>query len=218
MKLIGMFDSPYVRRVAISLDHFGLHYEHADWSVGKDLERIRAHSPLGRVPALVLDDGAVLTDSAAILDHLDEQIGPARALLPANGVLRRESLRIMANAVGAAEKAREIIHESLRPMDKRFEPWVTRCRSQMHGALQLVESVCAQRAAHKWLVEERMTQADISIACVFTFLSESGSLGGESTRYPALATFTARCEALPLFQDNHRRWFAFTPATPPQKD
>jgi glutathione S-transferase len=218
MKLIGMFDSPFVRRVAISLDHFGLHYEHADWSVGKDLARIREHSPLGRVPALVLDDGAVLTDSTAILDHLDEQIGPARALLPASGSLRRESLRILGNTMGAAEKAREIIYESLRPADKRYEPWVVRCRSQMHGALQLIESVCAHRMTHKWLVDERMTQADITVACVHTFLSESGNLGGDSKRYPALAAFAARCEALPLFQDNHLRWFAFTPGTQAQND
>jgi glutathione S-transferase len=210
MKLIGMFDSPFVRRVAISLDHFGLHYEHADWSVGRDLARIREYSPLGRVPALLLDDGDVLTDSSAILDHLDEQVGAARALLPANGPARRESLRIMAYALGAAEKARDIVNENVRPPDKRYDAWLARCRSQMHGGLAQVESVCFRRASHKWLVDERMTQADITVACVFTFLSESDSLG-EAGRYPALAALTARCEALPLFQDNHLRWFAFTP-------
>lgn len=211
MKLIGMFDSPFVRRVAISLDHFGLHYEHADWSVGKDFARIREYSPLGRVPALVLDDGEVLTDSAAILDHLDEQVGAARALLPVGGPARRASLRITAYATGAAEKARDIVYEGMRPAAKRDDAWVARCRSQMHGGLKLVEAACMKRAGHKWLIEERMTQADITVACILTFLSESGSLGEESRRYPALAALTARCEALPLFQDNHLRWVGFAP-------
>lgn len=212
MKLIGKFDSPFVRRVAISLDHFGLHYEHVDWSVGSDLARILEFSPLGRVPALVLDDGEVLTESAAILDHLDEQVGSGRALLPAAGQQRREALRILAYATGAADKGREIVYESLRPPEKRFEPWVSRCRSQMHGALRLLEAVAARRTGHKWLLEERMTQADITVACVHTFLVDSGSLEAQETNYPGIAALAARCEALPLFQDKHLPWFAFTPA------
>ena len=56
MLLIGMFDSPFVRRVAISMKLLGLSFEHANWSVGKDFDRIRQYNPLGRVPTLVLDD------------------------------------------------------------------------------------------------------------------------------------------------------------------
>ncbi len=81
MQLVGMFDSPYVRRVAVTLKHLELPFEHLDWSVGSDFERIRELSPLGRVPVLVADDGTVLVDSAAILDALDDWVGPARALI-----------------------------------------------------------------------------------------------------------------------------------------
>ncbi|MEO7774279.1 MAG: glutathione S-transferase family protein [Steroidobacteraceae bacterium] len=211
MKLIGKFDSPFVRRVAISLDHFGLHFEHADWSVGADFARILEFCPLGRVPVLVLDDGDVLTESAAILDYLDEVVGSTRALLPPQGLSRRESLRIMAFATGAVDKAREIVYEHRRPADKAYEDWVSRCRRQMHGALAQIESVCLRRASHKWLVEERMTQADITVACMLTFLRESGALVSEAAHYPVLGAHTARCEALPLFQDNHLPWFSFTP-------
>jgi glutathione S-transferase len=79
MLLIGMFDSPFVRRVAITLKLLGIPFEHGNWSVGKDFERIRHYNPLGRVPTLVLDNGEVLIESAAILDYLDELAG-ARAL------------------------------------------------------------------------------------------------------------------------------------------
>ena len=92
MLLIGMFDSPFVRRVAISMQLLDIGYQHADWSVGKDFDRIRQYNPLGRVPTLVLDDGAVLSESAAILDYLDDRVGPTRALLPASGPQRREAL------------------------------------------------------------------------------------------------------------------------------
>jgi len=94
----GMFDSPFVRRVAITMHRYDMPFEHLDWSVGRDFARIRGYSPLGRVPTLVLDDGEVLTESAAILDFLDGQVGPQRALLPASGAERRRALQLMALA------------------------------------------------------------------------------------------------------------------------
>lgn len=211
MLLIGMFDSPYVRRCAISLRLLGLPFEHANWSVGADHARIRAVSPLGRVPVLVLDNHEVLSDSASILDHLDDLAGPARALLPASGLPRREASRIVANALGAAEKAREILYEKLvRPVEKRHEPWVDRCREQMHGALGQVEVACAKRGLGEWLVGDSLTQADVTAACVFTFLVEAVRICEEGTsRYPRLKALTARCEELPEFRATHLAWFAF---------
>src|ERR1700740_3230651 len=103
MLLIGMYDSPYVRRVAVSLRLLHMGFEHAAWSVGSDFDRIRAHNPLGRVPTLVLDDGEALIDSSAILDFLDESVGPTRALLPPAGSERRAALYLMALATGAAD-------------------------------------------------------------------------------------------------------------------
>ena len=95
MLLIGMFDSPYVRRVAISMRRLGLPFEHRNWSVGADFDRIREFSPLGRVPVLVLEDGTPLVESSAILDAIDDRAEPSRAMLPANGISRREDLRLM---------------------------------------------------------------------------------------------------------------------------
>src|SRR5450631_2832389 len=105
-----MYDSPYVRRVAISMKLCGIAFEHADWSVGADFERIRRHNPLVRVPTLVLDDGEVLLDSVALLDYLDELVGPQRALLPRVGRERRTALKLMAISMGAADKAREQVY------------------------------------------------------------------------------------------------------------
>jgi glutathione S-transferase len=206
MLLIGMFDSPFVRRVAVTLKLFELPFEHANWSVGADHEKIRRYSPLGRVPTFVLDDGEVLTESAAILDHLDSVVGPTRALVPTAGKARREVLQLMALAVGAAEKAREQIYERVfRPAEKRHEPWLVRCRSQMHGALGAIERRHAGNP-DGWLVSGRLTQADITLTCVWTFLRESVAL--EKEPYPALAALTATCETLPAFVATHTSWSA----------
>lgn len=209
MKLIGMFDSPFVRRVAISMRCLDMQFEHANWSVGKDFDRIRQYNPLGRVPTLVLDDGASLCESAAILDYLDDLAGPDRALLPRSGINRRDALQIMSIAIGAAEKGRDQIYERVfRPAEKRHEPWLERVRSQMHGALSQLEQQAAARGAQRWLIEDRLTQADITLGCVFTFLAESVSLTPQNAPYPALWAFVARCEALPEFKSVKAPWSA----------
>ena len=204
MLLIGMYDSPYVRRVAISMKLCGIAFEHADWSVGADFERIRQHNPLVRVPTLVLDDGEVLLDSAALLDYLDELVGPQRALLPRVGRERRMALRLMAIAMGAADKAREQVYErAFRPPERRHEPWLARCRTQMHGALSQIERHASARGSGRWLVGERLTQADITVVCAFTFLTEALGVSAQAAPYPGLRALGERCEARPEFESSY---------------
>jgi glutathione S-transferase len=214
MILIGMLDSPFVRRVAISMKLLDLPFEHRSWSVGKDFDRIREYNPLGRVPALVLGDGEpgddeVLIESSAILDYLDDRVGPARALLPGSGPARRQALKLMAIASGAAEKGvLQLYEKAFRPEDKRHEPWVARCRLQMVEALIELDRVCPEHDS-SWLLGGQMSQADITAACVFTFCSEALALDRE--RYPRLSTLTARCEALPEFTATHLPFFIPSP-------
>jgi glutathione S-transferase len=208
MMLIGMFDSPFVRRVAISIKLFNIPFEHANWSVGKDFAQIRKYNPLGRVPTLVLDDGATLIESAAILDYLDELAGADRALLPRAGVRRRAALKLMAIAIGAAEKGVLMVYERVfRDESMRSETWLNRCRTQVHGALLELDTHCAQLAAGEWLVGDHMTQADITAACIFTFLCDALPLTIESAPYPNLRILVARCEALPQFQSTKLAFF-----------
>ena len=197
--LIGMFDSPFVRRVAVSMRLLGIPFEHRDWSVGRDFERIRAHNPLGRVPVLLLEDGSALIESAAILDYLDEWAGAEHALLPRSGTARRAALHLMALATGAAEKgALQVYERVFRPEDKAHEPWLARLRTQVAGALTELEQRCAARNG-QWLVGDRMTQADISVCCAVTFLDGAVALAAGPQRYPALRALVERCEALPEF-------------------
>lgn len=202
MILIGMFDSPYVRRVGVSMRLLGIDFEHANWSVGRDFEHIREHNPLGRVPTLVLDDGDSLIDSAAILDYLDELAGKDRALLPVSGQPRRDALRLMALATGAADKGIAQVYERIfRPPEKYHRSWTERCRLQMEAALAELDKDCEARGPSQWLVGEHLTQADVTTACVFAYLNEALNLQASGSAYSAISKLSARCEALPEFLD-----------------
>jgi glutathione S-transferase len=67
MFLIGQYDSPFVRRVAIALRLYDLPFEHKPWSTFGDADKIAPYNPLRRVPTLVLDSGEALIESTAIL-------------------------------------------------------------------------------------------------------------------------------------------------------
>ena len=78
MILIGQYDSPFVRRVAIAMRLYGIAFEHKTWSTFGDAETIAPYNPLRRVPTLVLDNGETLIESTAILDYVDELVRPTR--------------------------------------------------------------------------------------------------------------------------------------------
>ena len=201
MILIGMFDSPFVRRVAVSMRLLDIPFEHRDWSVGRDFERIRAHNPLGRVPTLVLDDGEALFESAAILEYLDELVGPWRALLPAQGPDRRRALNLMALAIGAAEKGVQQVYEiAFRPPERRHAPWTDRCAAQMQAALTELDRRCEHLRDDAWLLGARISQADVTAACAVSFLDSALHVLERADAYPHLRRLAARCEALPAFR------------------
>ena len=208
MLLIGMFDSPFVRRVAISLKLMELPFEHANWSIGRDFDRIREYNPLGRVPTLVTDDGESLVESGAILDYLDELAGPERALLPRSGPERRRALNLMAMATGAAEKGVMQVYEGVfRPESKRHQPWLDRLRLQMNSSLAAIDRYMGERGVAQWLVGKRMSQADITAVCAFTFLNDSLRVAADAVMFQSLSTLAARCESMPAFQETHVPFF-----------
>ncbi|MDA8049121.1 MAG: glutathione S-transferase family protein [Rhodospirillales bacterium] len=194
MVLVGQYDSPFVRRVAISLRLLGFAYEHDTRSVFADFEAMREVNPLGRIPSLVLDDGETLIDSAAILDWLDETVGPARALLPPSGPERRRAQRLIALATGAIDKAGAAAYERLiRPSLLRWPEWIARCRTQAEGAL-------AALAATPWPASPRPNQAEITTTCMLRYVRMTDPDLLPPGRHPALDALSARVEALPEFQ------------------
>jgi glutathione S-transferase len=193
MILIGQYDSPFVRRVAVSLRVLGLSYEHDTRSVFADFDAMRQINPLGRIPSVVLDDGEVLIDSAAILDWLDQFVGPERALIPAAGAKRRRVLRRMALATGVIDKAGAAAYERLvRPPAYRWPNWIERCVTQAAGGLEAL-------AAERWPEAARLDQAEITTACMLRYLRIAIPELLPAGRYPSLDVLSARCEARPEF-------------------
>ncbi len=198
MILIGRYLSPFTRRVAVSMRLLGQPYRHDPLATATDKEAIRKVNPLARVPALVLDDGEVLIDSAAILDYIDEAVGPESALIPARGAERRRVLRLVALALGAAEKAVSAIYElTRRPPEKMHAPWVEECKQQVEGGLAEIEAACGDG----WLVGGRITQADISAVCAMEFVRKVLPELLADGRFPRLEALSARAHALPAFAE-----------------
>ena len=211
VQLVGMFDSPYVRRVALSLAQLEVPFEHLAWSVGKDQLLIRELNPVGRVPVVVLPGGEVLIESSIILDHFDEQAGPERRLLPFAGTPRRAVQDWLALTIGTLDKGIQIVYDKVfKPAEKLHEPWLQRCREQTHGALAELDRRCAGRAQAEWLVGTSISQADITLAAFITYLRDAA--GFELSAYPALRARLDRLEALPLFAQYYVPFDAPVPA------
>ena len=198
MILIGQYDSPFVRRVAIALRLYGFTFEHRPWSVFSDAEKVARYNPLVRVPTLVLDDGEVVIESGAILDGLDEMAGPDKALIPRCGPARRRALKVCALATGLADKAVSLLYERVLHA-RTSDDWVARCGGQIHGVLDALEADLSGKTTPFWL-GERIGHADIAVACALRFLREAHPALFDETRWPALASLAARCEAMEPFR------------------
>jgi glutathione S-transferase len=191
MTLIGHYDSPFVRRVGVSLHILDMRFERKLLSVFSNADALRVYAPIGRVPVLVLEDGEALIDSAAILDYLDEIAGPERALLPANGAARREALQLIAFATGASDKAIAIVYERRRTAAKIDQDWLARCRSQLDRALVEIER---RLAAAPHLADPRK-QPGITVTTMLGYLRLKVAEAVPVGRFPRLDALAVAAEA-----------------------
>ena len=198
MVLIGMLDSPYVRRCAVSLKLMGVPFEHRPVSVFRHFEQFRGINPVVKAPSFICDDGTVLMDSSLILDYVESTVEPARRLTPGSTERRKQTLRINGLALAAAEKCVQMIYEhQQRPPDKRHDAWLKRVEGQANAAFGELENAIVRDG---WLQGDRMNAADVVTACVWRF----GQYYRKETaidpqRYPKLVLHSARAEALPEF-------------------
>ncbi len=191
MILVGQYDSPFVRRVAVTLHHYHMPFERNALSVFQNARAMQKINPLVRVPALILESDEVLIDSAAIVDHLDEMAGPARALTPAHGPERRKVLRGAAMASGIVDKAGAVVYERYWHKSKAVsEDWVKRCLSQAKGGLDHLEHQCGA----PWFIDSHLTQADVMIGCMLGYLRLRLPEAFPASKYPRLHSLSTHCE------------------------
>lgn len=198
MILYGRFVSPYVRRVAIWMQLQGRAYEHRVLSPVDHADQVRPVSPILRVPALVLPDGAPLTETFAICDWLDMTAAPGRALVPAENPARLMVMRTLALATAATDKAVALVYEKNRRDPAFHEPiMIARVEGQIRAGLDVVEDALP---ASGWLGGAQPNGADVAAVCLhdFVHLMHPHLLPPARPRLQALAAMAA---ATPAFAD-----------------
>jgi glutathione S-transferase len=199
MKLIGLYDSAYVRRVAISMRVMGFSYEHVALSVFRNVDAFKLYNPLVKAPTLVLSDGQTLTESTFILDYLDER-APERRLMPAAGPERLKALQTLSIALVAIEKAVTLVYETqLRPKELQHAPLLERYNGQLEAALDLLEA----RLPFAVTKGGALDQVAITSAVAYRFIEHYWPDLLLHGRHRALAALSAQCEQLPSFQATH---------------
>ena len=198
MILVGMPDSPYVRRCEVSFKLMGLAFEREHVSVFRHMDRFRQINPVIKAPTLVCEDGTVLMDSTLILDYVETVLAPDRALMPRGGRERVEALRLIGIALAATDKAVSMVYEKeQRPAERRHEPWLARVSTQANIAYGLLDQ--AARSARPWLQGERLNAADVAVAVAWRFSQFYNSAEIPAANFPALVAYSLRAEALPEF-------------------
>lgn len=200
MQLIGMLDSPFVRRTAISLQLLGLAFESRPISVFRQVDEFRRFNPVVKAPTLVLDDGTALMDSSLILQHAEALAGPARSLWPAAPAERVRALRLTGLALAACEKAVQLVYErELRPADKRHAPWTDRVHGQVLAAWEAIEAEMRRAALPVAAGGQPIGQAGLTIAVVWHFTQTLLPGVVAPGDFPLQAAHSAQAEALPAF-------------------
>jgi glutathione S-transferase len=199
MQLIGMLDSPYVRRVAISMQLLGLPFTHRPLSVFSNFDQFRLINPVVKAPSLVCDDGTVLQDSTLILDYLEHLPRAGRNLMPTDSAGRQQALRLVGLALAACDKSVQLVYErNLRPVEKQYERWINRITGQLVAAYVGLEAELARTPLA--LESGTINQAGITSAVAWKFTQVMLSEVLNEADFPGLAELSAAAEALPEFR------------------
>jgi glutathione S-transferase len=198
MRLIGMLDSPYVRRVAISLEFLGVPFEHEAISVFSTYEAFERINPVVKAPSLVCDDGEVLMESSLILQFVEAARTGGDSLWSLGDAARlQHEMRAVSLALAACEKSAQIIYErNLRPPSAQYEPWVERVQGQLLQAYAALEH---EVQARQPVFAQPRRQASITAAIAWQFTHSMLASIVLAEKYPGLAALSARMECTPEF-------------------
>ena len=197
MKLIGMLDSPYVRRTAITLRCLGVPFEHQALSVFSTFKEFKILNPVVKAPTLILDSGAVLMDSTLIIDYAESCLA-GKSLLPVARDERAVALQCISHALVATDKAAQLIYErNLRPVEKQHEPWLARVTEQLLAACAGLELLLTQNPLG--MRSGNMAQAAITSAVAWQFLHNMLPALVTAANHPQLQKLSTRAESLPEF-------------------
>jgi glutathione S-transferase len=196
MQLIGMLDSPYVRRVAVSLKVLAIPFGLEQVSVFRHFDKFASLNPVVKAPTLITDDGVVLMESSLILEHIAE-IAPRR-LMPPDRASHERALRQIGLALAACEKSVSIVYEcNQRPQEKQHQPWLDRVGGQLRSACHALE----QEASPDWFTGEELMQPQITTAVAWRFTQHVAGVVVAAADFPRLSVLSERAEQLAPFRE-----------------
>lgn len=199
MILVGQFDSPFTRRVAATMTHYGLPFDSHQLSVFGDSDEVRRLNPLARVPALILDEGETLVDSTVIIDYLDELAPDDKLLTPRSGPVRRSVLRLATIAMGMSERAVQLRTEVVRrPTHLQSPDFIDGYERAIRDSIDQLQ----REASAPWMLGEGPTQADFALTAALTHLSKRVDAYADLSAWPALAAIRDKGEELEAFKSN----------------
>lgn len=197
MQLIGMLDSPFVRRTAISLASLNLQFEHCSLSVFKDYDRFAQLNPLVKAPTLVLESGKILLDSSLIIQYAETL--SKLSLYPSDLEAFAQHQQIIGIAAIASEKTIQIVYEhEVRPTGKQHQPWLERISTQLKQAYLWLEELLSTASEVFYL--HRLNHAAIAVAVVWNFTSKMTPGLMSPEQFPKLQELSLRVEQLEVFQ------------------
>jgi glutathione S-transferase len=194
MKLVGLVDSPFLRRLLVVLTARNVPFAHEPISVFRHMERYREINPVIKTPTLVTDDGVVLMESSVIFHWLESLAGP---FLPAEPAARARAARLTALGLIVMEKAVQMEYERKRPEAIRHAPWFERVKAQLATALGEIEIAFATGAP-----PDPLEMDGASVVCGWGFTAHITPGDADAAAFPRLAAYAAAAEALPAY----RRW------------
>jgi glutathione S-transferase len=197
MKLIASLTSPYARKVRIALAEKKIEYDLVEESPYAAETTVPNYNPLGKVPVLVLDDGATLFDSRVIVEYLDT-VSPVSRLIPEPNRQRIGVRRWEALADGICDAAAAIVLESKRAARQQDKLWLQRQRRKIDLGLRELAHELGDKA---WCNGEAFSLADIATGCALGYLDLRHAAIDWRGSYPNLVKLTEKLSKRPSFAE-----------------
>ena len=196
MKIIGSLTSPYARKVRIVAIEKKLECEFVKEDVWSPDTTIAHQNPLGKIPALVLDDGVVF-DSRVIVEYLDSR-APTIRLIPAGNRERTAVRTLEALADGLCDAAISMLLEKkFHPADAVSQEWLDRQAKKIDAALATMSH---SLGSSQWMNERAFSLADIACGAALGYLELRFPENTWKRTYPNLNDFYNRMMSRPSFQ------------------
>jgi glutathione S-transferase len=194
MKLVASKTSPYARKIRIILAEKQVAFEFVPENVWDAATKIGTYNPLGKVPAIVTDEGEHFFDSPVIAEYLDAKGAPR--FIPAGGIERVRVKQDEALADGVTDAGIAVFLERKREAGRQDPAWIARQLGKVDAG---IAAIARQLGDQQYLRGNEITLGDITAGCSLFWLEFRLPEIGWRSKHANLAAWAKRLEARPSF-------------------